>query len=93
MLLSSGINSELQNDAFDEKKKPKYSTDDKKLRNGYADGSHSEIEVSRCAVWGPKEIYERGLRLLKFMERRWDIGFEDDQTRTELLFIDPACDE
>lgn len=93
LLLSSAINSGLQNDAFNEKKKPKYNADDKKLRNGYSDGSHSEIEVSRCEVWGPEEIYERGLRLLKFLERRWKIRFEDDQRRTELLFINPACDE
>ena len=87
MLLSSAINSSLQNDAFTDKKKPKYNRDGKKLRNGYADGSHSEIEVSRCEDWGPDEIRERGIRLIKFMERRWDICFTDDQAREEMLFI------
>jgi len=87
LLLSSAINSSLQNDAFVEKKKPKCNRDGSKLRNGYADGSHSEIEVSHCDDWGPKEISERGIRLLKFMEKRWDIRFTDDQAREELLFI------
>lgn len=87
MLLSSAINSSLQNDAFSTKKEPKYTRDGRKLRNGYADGSHSEIEVSRCEDWGPDEIRERGIRLLKFMEKRWDIRFADDQTREKLLFI------
>ena len=87
LLLSSAINSSLQNDAFAEKKKPKFNRDGSKLRNGYADGSHSEIEVSRCEDWGPHEIRERGIRLIEFMERRWDIRFADDQAREKLLFI------
>ena len=87
LLLSSAINSSLQNDTFAEKKQPKYNRYDSKLRNGYADGSHSEIEVSRCEDWGPDEIRERGIRLIKFMERRWDICFSDDQAREKMLFI------
>ena len=87
LLLSSAINSSLQNDAFAEKKKPKFNRDGSKLRNGYADGSHSEIEISHCEEWGPDEIRERGIRLIKFMEKRWDIHFADDQAREKLLFI------
>lgn len=87
LLLSSAINSSLQNDAFTEKKKPKYNRDGVKLRNGYADGSHSEIEVSHSENWGPDEIRDRGIRLLRFLEKRWDIRFADDQEREELLFI------
>ena len=87
LLLSSAINSSLQDDAFAEKKKPKYKSDGSKVRNGYADGSHSEIEVSRYEDWGPNEIRERGIRLLKFMEERWCIRFTDDQAREKLLFI------
>ena len=87
LLLSSAINSSLQNDAFAEKKTPKYNRDGSKLRNGYADGSHSEIEVSHCKDWGPVEIRERGIRLIKFMEMHWDICFADDQAREKMLFI------
>mgnify|MGYP002623145316 FL=1 len=86
LLLSSAINSSLQNDAFADKKKPKY-RDGTKLRNGYADGSHSEIEVSQSEDWGPDEIRERGMRLLTFLEKRWDIRFANDEAREELLFI------
>lgn len=87
LLLSSAINSSLQNDAFAEKKELKRNRDGAKRRNGYADGSHSEIEVSHCDDWGPDEIRDRGIRLLKFLEKRWDIRFADDQEREELLFI------
>ena len=88
LLLSSAVNSSLQNDAFAEKKEPKHSRDGTtKLRNGYADGSHSEIDVSRNDDWGPAEIRDRGMRMIRFMEKRWNISFGDDQTREKLLFI------
>ena len=87
LLLSAAINSSLQNDSFAEKKEPKYNRDGSKLRNGYADGSHSEIEVSHYEDWGPDEIRERGNRLIRFMEKRWDICFADDQAREKMLFI------
>lgn len=93
LLLSSAINSSLQNDAFAEKKTPKFGADGSKLRNGYADGSHSEIEVSRCEDWGPNEIRERGTRLLKFLEKRWQIRLPDDAARNALLFIGVADDD
>ena len=88
LLLSSAINSSLQNDCFADKKVPKTSRDGVKLRSGYSDGSHSEIEVSHSEEWGPNEIRERGLRLLNFLEKRWDIRFSDDGVREELLFIE-----
>ena len=87
LLLSSAINSSLQNDTFAEKKKPKHNRDGSKVRNGYADGSHSEIEVSHYEDWGPDEIRERGIRLLRFMEKRWNIRFAANQAREDLLFI------
>ncbi len=92
LLLSSAVNSSLQNDSFAEKKKPKY-RNGRKIRNGYADGSHSEIEVSLYDDWGPAEIRERGLKLLRFMERRWGICFENDEKREKLLFIGPSDTE
>ena len=90
LLLSSSINSSLQNDAFADKKNPKERSDGRKLRNGYADGSHSEIEVAGCEDWGPDEIRKRGIRLIKFMEERWRIPFADDQVREKMLFIGSA---
>ena len=93
LLLSSAINASLQNDEFAEKKQPRLNRDGSKARNGYADGSHSEIEVSIYEDWGPNEIRERGMRLIRFMEKRWDISFENDQVREALLFIGSIDDE
>lgn len=85
LLLSGSINSSLQNDSFGNKKVAKYDEKGNKVRNGYADGSHSEIEVSQSSKWGPEEIYERGLRLLTFMERRWDLEINDHDKQKLLL--------
>jgi len=87
VLLSSAINSSLQNDAFTAKKNAKFSVGGHQIRHGYSDGSHSEIEVSQCELWGPEEIRERGLRLLRFMEQRWGFTFQNDDEREKLLFL------
>ncbi|XCN72415.1 MAG: DUF262 domain-containing HNH endonuclease family protein [Candidatus Electrothrix aestuarii] len=85
--LSQSINSSLQNDSFIEKKSPKYDEDGKKIRQGYSDGSHSEIEVSENDDWNPEKILERGFKLLEFIEERWNLKFENDWTKAELLFL------
>jgi len=90
LLLSQSINSSLQNDSFEEKKNPKFDSAGVKLRNGYADGSHSEIEVSQHPSWGPEEIKARGIKLLKFMETRWDFRFRSDAERDQMLFLESA---
>lgn len=87
LLLSMSINSSLQNDPFEEKKQVKFNATGQKIRNGYSDGSHSEIEVSQQSTWGPKQIYERGIKLLSFMEKRWDFKFKSDEEKEELLFV------
>jgi len=86
--LSQSINSSLQNDCFDDKKKAKFNEKKNKLRQGYSDGSHSEIEVSAYDDWTPETILERGNLLLEFMEKRWDLKFENDYAKAELLFLD-----
>ena len=88
LLLSQSINSSLQNDKFEDKKKPRFNAASVKLRNGYSDGSHSEIEVSQNQSWGPAEIKARGIKLLKFMEMRWDFRFRSDAERNQMLFLD-----
>lgn len=90
VLLSSAINSSLQNDGFAAKKSAKFSVGGQQIRHGYSDGSHSEIEVSQCESWGPEEIRERGLRLLRFMEDRWGFKFQSEEDRDRLLFLQPA---
>ncbi|HPL67629.1 MAG TPA: DUF262 domain-containing HNH endonuclease family protein [Smithellaceae bacterium] len=85
ILLSMGINAALQNDSFENKKNPKYNEGGVKIRNGYSDGSHSEIEVAQYPNWGPVQIKARGLKLLDFMEKRWNIKFGND--REKFLFL------
>lgn len=86
--LSQSINSSLQNDSFPDKKSPKLDDDGKKIRQGFNDGSHSEIEVSAYEDWNPDTIIDRGMKLLEFMEKRWDLKFEDDDSKIDLLFLD-----
>ncbi len=87
LLLSMSINSALQNDSFEEKKQPKTNASEQRIRNGYADGSHSEIEVSKLSSWGPEQVKERGIELLTFMAQRWGFVFKDDAEKEKLLFL------
>lgn len=86
--LSLSINSSLQNDSFDDKKNPKYDVNGEKIREGYSNGSHSEIEIASKQQWTADEIKERGIALLKFMEQRWNIKLGDDQTKLKILHLD-----
>lgn len=86
--LSQSVNSSLQNDCFEEKKKAKYNEKNEKIRQGYYDGSHSEIEVAEYDEWFPESILDRGYKLLEFMEKRWDLKFENEYAKAEMLFLD-----
>jgi hypothetical protein len=91
LLLSSAINSGYQNDTFEEKKNEKI-LNDKRARAGYSNGSHSEIRVSQCIQWTQNEIKQRGLELIRFMQERWEIRFDEDPIKNEeialrLLFL------
>lgn len=88
LALSQSINSSLQNDSFGDKKKPKYNEKKEKIRQGYSDGSHSEIEVAAYPNWNPDYILDRGNKLLEFMEKRWNLKFENDSAKAKLLFLD-----
>lgn len=87
--LSQSINSSLQNDSFENKKKTKSDDKGNKIREGYNNGSHSEIEVSQYENWSPDTIKERGLKLLSFMEERWNFKFKNEEVKKELLFLSP----
>ncbi len=73
--LSQSVNSALQNDSFEDKKHSKTTG-----RRGYENGSHSEIEVSKLTDWSAFEIYNRTEKLLVFMQERWDLQFDDEQS-------------
>ncbi|MCP5275389.1 MAG: DUF262 domain-containing protein [Burkholderiales bacterium] len=85
--LSSSINSSLQNDDFPNKKKIKTDDNGEVIRNGYANGSYSELEVAKNEDWTEIEILERGLTLLKFMEERWQISLGTCSNKLELLHL------
>ncbi len=76
--LAKSINSALQNDSFDDKKQ---------RSSGYRNGCHSEVEVSEEETWDAQRIYARGMKLLKFMEDRWNFRFEDQKQMEELLHV------
>lgn len=65
---------------------PKYDAQGRENRNGYLDGSHSEIEVAANPSCGPKEIRDRSVGLLRFMEERWRLRLADSD-RVNLLFL------
>ena len=79
--LAQSINSSLQNDSFPDKK------NNPSKRRGYINGSHSEIEVAAEEDWNAKSILKRGLKLLEFMEDRWNFNLTDEQ-KSELLHLD-----
>ena len=79
--LSRSKNSSLQNDAFELKKNNGCGV-------GYYNGSISENEVNTQNDWTPQEIRERGISLLTFMEKRWNIVLGDDAFKAKLLHLD-----
>ncbi|WP_155733131.1 HNH endonuclease family protein, partial [Moraxella catarrhalis] len=91
--LSFSINSSLQNICFKDKKNQKLDAKGNEKRRGYTQGSHCEIEVAKNEIWTADTIKQRGLKLLKFMEKHWDISLGDDSAKIQLLglsFLDDA---
>ena len=80
--LSKPKNSSLQNKCFRDK------IDSKTEYVGFRFGSYSENEVSKYKDWTPETIKVRGLKLLMFMEKRWNLNFKNDETRIKILNLD-----
>lgn len=68
--LSQSINSSFQNEPFYKKK-----SSNRRNNRGYENGSLSEREVAKNEERNPNTILERGLKLLEFFEKRWQIEF------------------
>jgi hypothetical protein len=85
--LSSSINSSLQNDIFNDKKTVKTDTQGNTIRNGYSNGSYSEQEIAVLPNWTAEEIKIRGIKLLKFFEKRWDLKFINEDEMIDLLHL------
>lgn len=82
LVLSQSINSSLQNYSFETKKA------DNLERNGYANGSYSEMEVAKFNDWTPDTIYSRGMKLLSFMEERWNFKFSSEEFKKSVLGLE-----
>ena len=85
LLLSRSVNCGLQDWPFAQKKRPDETG--KMLRDGYENGSHSELEVAKYDAWGPEEIRKRGLKLLTFFEERWEVPFRSEEEKERLLML------
>ena len=89
MLLSMSINSQLQNDSYPDKKSDKRNEEGELVRCGYSTGSHSENQVSNdYDDWNAEAILDRGMKLLGFIEKRWNVKFPDEEAKRKMLFID-----
>lgn len=84
LLLSRSKNAKQQNFDFPTKVKHK---DGNGEDIGYFNGSYSEIEVAQVQEWNRASIKRRGLKMLQFMEKEWDIVLSGD-VKKGLLFID-----
>jgi hypothetical protein len=81
--LSKPKNSSLSNRPFPEKR-----DGHKENVVSYRYGCYAENEVAEREQWSPDEILQRGLKMLKFMEQRWDIKIGDDDQKKIMLGLD-----
>lgn len=77
LALSRPKNSSLSNNSFPEKRDT--------VTTGYRFGSYSEIEVALKDEWRAEEILERGLKMLDFMEVRWNLKIGDRSKKIKAL--------
>jgi len=77
--LSRPKNASFSNNCFIDK----ISKDDSTI--GYRYGSYSENEITQYQDWTAKEILERGIKLLEFMEKRWNIPLGSKSEKVDFL--------
>jgi hypothetical protein len=94
LALSQSRNSKLSNRKFATKKQGSDGI------GGYDNGSYSEIAVAKDGDrtpgrdWIPERVRERGLTMLDFLERRWQIPLGTPSDKLHLLnleFLPPPC--
>ena len=81
--LSRPKNASLSNNPFPEKVEGK-----KDAVVGYRYGSYAENEVARREEWTPENILQRGITMLEFLERRWDIQLGSETEKRKMLGLD-----
>lgn len=72
--LSKPKNSSLSNKPFPDKVEGKQDS-----TIGYRYGCYAENEVAKEKEWTPDSILQRGIRMLNFMEKRWNIEIGDEK--------------
>lgn len=80
--LSMPKNASLGNKPFSEKK-----SSSKEASIGYRYGCLSENEIAMHEQWSALEILERGIKLTRFMETRWDVKITDHEKFLSLGFV------
>jgi uncharacterized protein with ParB-like and HNH nuclease domain len=78
--LSKPKNSSFSNKCFSDKV-----SGDGSNTIGYRYGSYSENEVTEYEDWTAKEILERGIKLLDFMEKRWNFTIGNKRHKIDFL--------
>lgn len=58
------------------------------LKEVFEEGSANQRELKNYSEWNANAILSRGLKLLAFMENRWNIKIENTETKKKLLFLD-----
>ena len=59
----------------------------------YRYGSYSENEITQYQDWTAKEILERGIKLLEFMEKRWNFSIGDRKQKIDFLNLKFVLDK
>jgi len=80
--LSNSRNAKFSNRPFAIKKQ------DANGVQGYYNGSYSEIQVAQQQDWTPEMIKARGLKMLGFLEKHWNISLNSQEEKLQLLAID-----
>lgn len=78
--LSVAKNSSLSNKSFADKL-----SGAKDETVGFKFGCYAENEVAAATDWNPRSILERGLKLLGFMEKQWDLDFGSESEKAAML--------
>lgn len=64
---------------------------------GFSQGSFSELRIAQSEDWNAKAILDRGIELLEFIEKRWQVKLGDRATKVQLLKLgfleEPQLDE
>lgn len=84
--VSHGKNASLSNKGFDIKK------GDETHQVGFRYGCLSEIQVSTNENWTAKEILRRGLYLLDFLEKRWNVNLGNSKNKVSILGLEFVLD-